>query len=465
MRVQPLLYPALRRLALVALTATALSLSLTTAASAQTETVMYSFTGASDGSVPNANMIADSAGNYYGTAFWGGSYNSTYGCQYYGCGTVFELSPNGLGGWTYNVIYTFTGGADGGDPAGALVFDGSGNLYGTTYQGGVPSSDCQSLPVGCGVVFELSPSGSGPWTQKTLYSFLGGNDGEFSEAALVFDGAGNLYGTTPLGGAKKECNIYGCGELFKLAPNGSGGWTYSIIHSFSNGKDGGRPESAPTLDSAGDIFVTTTQGGGATACGEGGCGTIVEFIPNGSGGYTGKLLHAFQGGREGQTPEAGLVLDASGNLYGAALEGGYEQGSCKTVTGCGLIYQLSPVTGGYKATIIYTFLGRADGYAPVSTLTLDSSGNLYGTSYGGPAGVGDCGFPCGAIYKLTHGTGGSWTQSVVYAFTGGAGGDIMQAGVTLNAAGDIFGTTVGGGVENGTNACGNGCGVAYEMVP
>lgn len=467
MRIHSILRLGLRRLASVALTLITLNLALCAVSMAQTETLMYSFTGASDGAEPNAGLVADSAGNYYGSAFWGGSYNSTNGCQYYGCGVIFKLSPDGLGGWTQTVIYTFTGGADGGSPVSPLIFDAIGNLYGTTWQGGTGATNCPDLPVGCGVVFKLSPTSSGPWTESVLYSFKGGNDGMNSAAPVTFDAAGNLYGTAPLGGPTKQCaDGIGCGEVFKLNPNGSGGWTYSVIHFFTNGKDGGRPDAAVLVNASGDIFATTTTGGGGAGCGQGGCGTAIEFLPNGSGGYTGKLLHAFSGGRDGSIPEAGLIADAAGNLYGAALEGGSKQGFCKSVTGCGLVYELSPQSGGnYKPSILYTFRGGADGYTPRYALTFDAEGNLYGETDGSPAGGPDCGFPCGAIYKLTpNGTGG-WTQSVVYSFQGGAEGYGPASSVVLDAAGNIFGTTYGGGVNNGLNACGNGCGVAYEITP
>jgi hypothetical protein len=454
------------RSALVAFTLIAFALGLPGRSLAQTETVTYSFTGAADGAVPSSSLVADSSGNYYGTTFSGGSYAGA-ACQFYGCGTVFELSPNHSGDWTETTIYTFTGGTDGAEPAAALVFDALGNLYGTTTQGGIIGS-CSDAGQGCGVVFELSPSSSGGWTESLLYSFVGGNDGWYSEAPLTFDSAGNLYGTTSLGGPVKACNnSFGCGEVFKLTPNGFGGWQYSVVYSFKNGKDGGRPYSGVVVDSAGDIFTTTIQGGSGTKCG-GGCGTLVEFTPNGAGGYMPHMIHSFSGGRDGGVPEGGLMLDASGNIYGTALIGGFLGGSCRTMGGCGLVFKLSPRSGGgFVPAFLYTFLGGADGYNPVSVLTMDTAGNLYGAAYGSPTGVGDCGFQCGSIYKLAPNGIGGYTQSVAYAFPGGANGGILNFlnGLTLDASGNIFGTTTGDGIFNSLLACANGCGVAYKITP
>lgn len=180
----------------------------------------------------------------------------------------------------------------------------------------------------------------------------------------------------------------------------------------------------------------------------------------------GKLIHNFTDGRDGAIPEGRLTMDSSGNLYGAALEGGYKQGVCKSASGCGVVYKFSPVAGHYQPSILYTFLGGTDGSSPLSPVTMDSSGNLYGIVFTGPAGVGDCGFPCGAVYKLTPNGIGGWTESTVYAFLGGAGGGIMNTGgVTLDGSGHVFGTTTGDGVINGLNACANGCGVTYEITP
>jgi hypothetical protein len=463
MQLQTLPTLPLRRFLCVASTMVVLSIGLCATSLAQTENVLYSFTGSSDGSVPNAGLTPDGAGNYYGTATEGGSYAGTQ-CQYDGCGVVFELSPNGSGGWTQTILYAFTGGTDGGSPAGNVTFDSHGNLYGTTTGGGVNGTYCNSeAPAGCGVVYELSPASSGPWTESVLYSFQGNNDGWYSESPLTFDSAGNLYGTAPIGGPVKECNNgFGCGEVFKLTPNGSGGWQYSVVHFFTNGKDGARPESGVVVDSSGNIFTTTAEGGTDNF------GTLVEFLPNSSGGYAIRLLYTFPGGRGGAYPTGGLMLDSSGNLYGTAQGGGFTEGPCKSSGGCGLVFkETRQAGGGFKASVLYTFLGRADGSIPASALIMDPSGNLYGTTFGSPTGVGNCAFPCGEIYKLApNGTGG-WTQSVYYAFLGAAGGGILNNGntLTLDASGNIFGTTSGDGISNGLDACGNGCGVAYEITP
>jgi hypothetical protein len=432
---------------------------------AQTESPIISFNGDLDGATPATTLIADSAGNYYGTTFSGGSYSGQT-CAFYGCGIVFELSPNTSGGWSEAVLYPFTGGADGANPAAGLVFDSEGNLYGTTSAGGLVTSGCNNS--GCGTVFEISPSSSGFWTETTLYKFKGGNDGWYSEAPVTFDAAGNLYGTTSTGGPGKDCTSgLGCGEVFKLTPNGAGGWNYSVVHFFSNGKDGGRPYSGVVVDNAGNIFTSASQGGSTTNCGPG-CGTVDEFSPSGTG-YTLRVLHAFTGIQDGWFPQGGLALDDSGKIYAPVQEGGHKTGVCQSVGGCGVVLQLTPNgSGGYTPSIAHSFTGAADGYGPTSDLTVTSSGVLYGAAYGAPSGAPlNCFGPCGFVYKLTPSGTGTWSESVVYAFTGGTdgGGPAWFNGVIVDSSGHIFGAVQEFGLAGGCSSFGNGCGVAYEITP
>ena len=188
-----------------------------------TERVLYSFTGGADGLIPLAGLVFDAAGNLYGTTGYGGADGS---------GVVFKLAPNPDGTWTESVLYSFTGYADGSIPGAGLIFDPTGNLYGTTTSGGPFSAG--ECPAGCGVVFKLAPNPDGTWTESVLHSFTGA-DGQYPRAGLVFDVAGNLYGTTNGGGPDND------GVVFKLKPNLDGTWTESVLYSFKDGADGGFP--------------------------------------------------------------------------------------------------------------------------------------------------------------------------------------------------------------------------------
>ncbi len=261
-----------------------------------TETVLHSFGSGSDGQNPEGNLVFDSAGNLYGTTSAGGTN---------GTGTVFELSPNG----TETVLYSFGSGADGQNPYSGLIFDGSGNFYGTTVNGGT---------FGGGTAFELSPNGAGGWTETVLYSFgNGSSDGKNPYSALVFDSSGNLYGTTNNGGAS------GFGTVFELLPSASPNrcCREMPIYSFGSGSDGANPFAGLTFDTSGNLYGTTNGGG------TNGMGTAFELSPDGSGGYSETVLYAFgNGSSDGQSPYGGLVLDNSGNLYGTTQNGGLYSG-------------------------------------------------------------------------------------------------------------------------------------------
>ncbi|HYW37531.1 MAG TPA: choice-of-anchor tandem repeat GloVer-containing protein [Terriglobales bacterium] len=361
-------------------------------AQAQTETVVYNFTGGSDGFTPDSRLTSDGAGNFYGTTGFGGL----------GAGTVFELSPNGSGGWKETVLYSFTGGADGSVPYFSYVlFDSEGNLYGTTYGGG---------SYGYGVVFELSPEGTS-WTETVLYSFTGGADDANPLNGLIMDTAGNLYGRTYVSGGGNGTifelsksgdgwtkqviysgapgyagltmdaagNIFGvtADVVFELSPNGHGGWNPTVIHTFSGSpKDGLAGEGTPVLDHAGNLYGTTLGGGYKNN------GTVYE-LSRGTNGWTEKILHSFEGGStDGSDPFAGIVFDAAGNIYGTTEFGGNPL--------AGTVYELvAPVgKGGYNEKVLWKF-DKTDGYEPVDSLILDSAGKLYGTTpEGGSNGYG-----------------------------------------------------------------------------
>jgi uncharacterized repeat protein (TIGR03803 family) len=346
------------------------------------ETVLYNFAGSSDVSNPMAGVILDSSGNLYGTGIHSGAY---------GCGGVYELSPNGDGTWSESVIYSFTGGTDGNMPIGGVIFDTSGNLYGTTSGGGAS---------GNGVVFELTPNSDGTWTESVLYSFKAGKDGSYPDhGSLIFDAAGNLYGETT-GGGKGRCGwtiSYRCGSVFELSPNSDGTWKETVLYRFAGGRDGGKPESTLTFDQSGVLYGTTLFGGGGSCGGNGGsgCGTVFQLVPNSKGGWTEHVLHRF-GAQGGTNPWGGLVFDATGNLYGTAVTRG--AGFCQAWwgKGCGTVYKLVPNSkGGWTEQVLHRFSGSTGGN-PYGMLVFDGNGNIYGVASGeGTRGS------SGLVYEIT----------------------------------------------------------------
>jgi uncharacterized repeat protein (TIGR03803 family) len=314
-------------------------------------TVLYSFTGSPDGGGPLGGLVRDAKGNSYGTTELGGVYNS---------GTVFELTSNG----TEKVLYSFMGGADGALPLGRLVRDAKGNLYGTTDGGGLQYGCSQEF--GCGTVFELSPRG----TETTLYTFTGGVDDGNPLAGVVRDAQGNLYGTTA------QLWDFGPmpGTVFKLTPSG----IETQLYSFLGGTDGSGPDGELVKDAKGNLYGTTYYGG-IQSCYDGmqnGCGVVFKVTPSGKE----TVRHRFTGRKDGGYPTTGLVQDAQGSLYGTTPSGG--DPSC----GCGVIFMI-PKKG--KEVVLHTFTGGADGGGPQAGLLRDAKGNLYGTTaYGGANGQG-----------------------------------------------------------------------------
>jgi hypothetical protein len=325
--------------------------------------VIHTFHGPNhDGESPIGPLLFDSVGNLYGTT---SAVNST-GCftRHTDCGTVFKLSPRS-NGWVETILYKFTGRADGAWPAGNLVLDSAGNLYGTTLAGG-NNNLCGQV---CGVAYELSPGASG-WTETVLHTFTGGSDG-WGPRGLTPDSSGNLLGVAAYGGTVNSTCGSGCGTVFKLTP-GAGGWSLSVIYSFSGGSDGAAPFSPLVFDRQGNLFGTAARGGLAQCAGEG-CGTVFELSPNGSG-WNFSEVYSFSG-PDGAEPQ-GIVFDSSGNLFGSA-DGG------KTTCGCGVLFKLAPGSGNWTETVLYTLNGTTDGEFP-NPVVLDSAGNLFGTAvYGG----------------------------------------------------------------------------------
>jgi len=336
------------------------------------ERVLYNFTGGTDGALPVAGVIRDSAGNLYGTTQEGGDLNCSIGGTV-GCGVVFKVDTTG----TETVLYSFGGGADGGVPFAGLVRDSAGNLYGTTVQGG-DLSGCNGY--GCGVVFKLDPNGM----KTVLYTFTGGADGGNPQAGLILDSAGNLYGTTIAGGTMTGSGTLcaeGCGVVYKVDKTR----TETVLYSFTGEADGAIPESGVIRDSAGNLYGTTELGG---------TGQGVVFKVETTGTET--VLYTFAGGADGGWPEAaGVIRDSAGNLYGTTAFGG--DLSCNTPYGCGVVFKVD--TSGTE-TVLYSFTGGTDGAFPKTGVIRDPVGNLYGTTDFGGVGAACNHSGCGVVFTL-----------------------------------------------------------------
>ncbi len=362
--------------------ATMALLSLSLALSAAAETIHNIPCG--NAANFNAALLKDSAGNFYGTSQWGGG----------GSGTVFEVSPNGQGGFSCTILYTFMGQGDGADPESTLVMDGQGNLYGTTTAAG---------SFGAGTVFELSRNGSS-WSISRLYQFTVGDDGGYPLAGVILDAAGNLYGTTTQGGT------FGGGVVYKLTPT-SNGWTQQTLHAFAGGNDGAVALGGLIFDRAGNLYGTTTYGG------SGQHGVVFKLHPAG-GGWLETILHTFNTTDGEAYPRSSLTSDTTGALYGTTDSGG--------------VFKLMPpptavsaAQQGWAITWLYHFPGGADGRSPNGALVFDGSGNLYGTTYYG-GNLADCSPDgCGLVYELSpphNDEPAPWTETMVWAFTGGGHG-------------------------------------------
>lgn len=367
-----------------------------------------------DGNQPVTNLIFDSAGNLYGTTASGGNPACAAGT---GCGTVYELSPQSGGGWKEKVLHFFNN-QNGWGAFGSLVFDAAGNLYGTTAFGGVQS--CQN---GCGTVYKLQPQANGAWTKQVLH-FFHGSEGSFPEGLLAVDSSGNVYGTTAVGGRGND------GTVFELTPQSGGTWQFKVLHSFS-GPDGVNPDAGVILDDAGNLYGTALHGGSS------GNGLVFELSPAADGGWTEKTLFNFNG-EDGAEPIANLIFDSAGNLYGTTLGGGaYSSGT---------VFELTRSGSGWNETVLYSFCAAAgcpDGAGAFSGVTMDSSGNLYGTTNAGGNGL-QCEFGCGVVYRLAPQSSGGWMETVLLTFNGADGLD-PEAGITIGPDGNLYGAAVQGG--------------------
>ena len=357
---------------------------------AQVYSVLYSFSGGLDGGQPLASLVRDSAGNLYGTTSTGGGT---------GLGNVFKLDTSG----NRTLVHGFSG-ADGSNPQAPVIRDTAGNLYGTTISGGT---------AGLGVVFKINKSNQ----ETVLHSFTGGVDGAHPVAGLVRDPAGNLYGTTLNGGTSNQ------GTVFKVTKTG----VETVLYSFSGGSDGGQPYGALVRDSAGNLYGTTSSGGAASL------GTVFKIDPS----NTESVIHSFAGGSsDGASPQAGLIRDSAGNLYGTTSQGGGGEVG-------GTVFKIGP-TG--TETILYTFTGGTDGGEPLASLVRDKKGNLYGTTSAITT-------TFGTIFEIAK----AGTFSTLYSFSGGSDGSQPYAGLILDSTGNLYGTTRFGGTGNS--------GVVFKLVP
>ena len=330
------------------------------------ESVLHGFTGGTDGKTPLSGVVRDEEGNLYGTACNGGSY---------GMGVVFKLDRAG----EETILYTFTGGADGGCPGYGLLRDHAGNIFGAAEAGGAD---------GKGVAFELDKGG----TETVLYSFTGGSDGA-SPNNLTRDGEGNFVGTTYSGGNLIDCGGQGCGVVFKLNRAGK----ETVLYTFTGATDGANPLANVIPDEEGNLYGTTNGGGNLTGCYGYGCGVVFKLDRAGKE----TALYAFSGGADGSYPGADLIRDDDGNLYSTTFYGGTGTGpGCLFAGECGVVFKVDR-TG--KETVLYAFTGAADGANPFDGLVRDREGNLYGaTGYGGDVSPSSpChGFGCGVVFKI-----------------------------------------------------------------
>lgn len=381
-------------------------LLLAAGAWASTEKVLYNFAGGSDGASPydTGHLVRNSSGNFYGTTYQGGS------C---GAGTVFEVSSAG----EETVLHNFCLGGDGGYPFGGVILDSSGNIYGTTEGGG--STDC-------GTVFELKHESNGEWSKGVLHVF-GGPDGEHPFAGLIMDAAGNLYGTTAMGGARVALG----GVAFEI----SSSRTYSVLHSFcslSGCADGQLPFGGLTMDRRGNLYGTTSAGGAN------GLGTVFELSKSG-GGWTETVLHSFAGGNsDGAYPMYGsLTLGTragkkkESSIFGVTTQGGASN------KGTAFEIVTSTTTTSPTYTVLHSFGTRSGGASPFGTL-VNVEGRLFGTTaFKGSS----C---CGTVFELTQ-KNKTWVETVLYSFTGGGDGGSPYSGLVADSSGNLYGVANSGG--------------------
>jgi uncharacterized repeat protein (TIGR03803 family) len=365
-------------------------------------------------------------------------------CGSIGCGAVVQLAPPQRQGehWMTKTIYTFQGGLDGASPWGSLAVDRKGNLYGATYNGG---AGCNSG--GCGTVFELTPPSTvgAPWTETVLYRFQGGSDGAFPETSPTLDGAGNVYGTTTQGG-QGDCLAYGCGTVFEISPPAApgGAWTESILYRFQGAADGMFPQYGLALGPKGVLYGSAEP-------------LAFQLTPPSAPGDPWTYVQLYSWGDTGAGPSGNLTL-RQGVLYGAT-------GNSSNGDAGGTVFQVSPSQGGsWRQKTLYSFsYSEPDsGYVPVGNLSFDSNGNIYGITLDGGTGV--CHVGCGTVFELSppSAPNNPWTESVVYSFLDGADGH-DPAGLIM-VEGLLYGTTYYGGDPCSLEQR-DGCGTVFSLRP
>jgi hypothetical protein len=399
---------------------------MSASAAAQTEKVLFNFI---DGQ-PVAGAIFDSSGDLYTTSSTGGNTNQ---------GAVWEFVPGANGVWAPIILHNF--GIlpnDGIFPYAGVTMDSSGNLYGTAYTGFGSGT--------WGIVYELIAEPGGGWTYSILHNFGAPGDGQSPDGGVTLDAAGNLYGTTNVGGSGSQGSGYG--TVFELSPDGAGGWTERILHRFQdNGKDGEWPFGNLVLDAEGDIYGVTNGGGEYAA------GTVFELMPSADGQWTEKILYSFGASATDARDPAGIILDGSGRLFGTTTEGG-DHGYGRTLRGYGTVFELSQsTTGDWEETILYNFnrFTPAGSY-PYAGPILDSAGNLYGTNYDGGQ------YLAGTAWELSPTTQGEWTVTTLHDFGAPYDGSEPSAPLAFDGNGNLFGTTLGG-------PQGSSGGVLFEITP
>jgi uncharacterized repeat protein (TIGR03803 family) len=379
------------------------------------ERAIHRFQGGGDGAWPGGGLIADAVGDLYGTTMLGGG---SFGCgkirqKPIGCGTVFELTPTNSGRtWTETVLYAFQGGSDGEEPEGSLVFDSAGNLYGTTSAYGY---------IGKGTMFQLSPPAQqgGAWSETVIYRFSGYNDG-FFPVGLIIDQQGNLYGEEP---GYPEGSY---GDVFELSPPPvqGGTWTYNVLYTFKGGADGNEPLGGLIIDRSGNLYGTTATGGAGSR------GTVFELKhPIGKAkAWAERVLYAFTGQTDGGGPVGGVAVDKKRNLFGTTSYGGQ--------SGDGTVFELSPTgRGGWTETVLHSFDRNNEGYIPEARVVLDKWGNIFSTTFFSDA------------FELSPPIqeGGPWTETILYNFT-----DPNPSSLLLSKwEGTVYGTTAGSGYGRG----------------
>jgi uncharacterized repeat protein (TIGR03803 family) len=399
----------------------ALMASAVTALAYEKETVLYQFSRQANGWGPQGQELIDSQGNIFGVASEG-LVNEKSTC----CGMIYELIPQAGGGYSYNVIYAFSGLSGDAFPEGYISMDASGNIYGSTAGS-------------YGEVYRLSPNSSGGWSETVLWTESASG---FGATGVAVDASGNVYGTAAFGGANNR------GFVFEISPSG-GSWTTQDIYDFS-GPDGSGSVGSVILDAAGNLYGTTPQGGSSTNC-SGGCGVVFELTPN-AGHWTESVLLNFNGGN-GSGPQARMTFDTNGNLYGTTWLGGPKN--------FGVVFELTPNgTGGWKEHILHAFSdANGDGAQPDTPLVV-ADGVIYGATLSGGSANGGCSTQqeasgCGTVFKLTL-AGTVWKESILHSFTGLRDG-AFPGGVSVDASGNLFGLADSGGDSNND-------GVSFELT-